>query len=375
MSGHIYIIKDGDKTKIGISISLDKRLSSYKTHTPNHQLFKTYPCPIDEAKRIELVIKQVFKDKLAGQGKEWFSIPAEEIDRFVCFLLDASPTISDAMPSLHGIKLTDEANALLNGIYDAVHSKGEINSQPLKEQFAELFSKAFQLGIPYHKLPDDLLQREYLYVDLNHADKHSRLVREAVTGVPRMPHDNHCFYFFHILKLSSGHGLATCTAKISMPYMEALKGNTEKEVFDHAKELGLWATFHHDWSWWYPTKTALILYQPKTPVSQIARQWDKSFRKWVMERKEVLKFEDHEDRYALERCIDDVCDDKNFPLEFKNYSDLHGKYLGPFHHFQDEKKMDDEDYADDRSLAMRYLVGVWKSGSGSEAAQRVVGMK
>ena len=362
MSGHIYIIKDGGKTKIGISTNLERRLPAYKTHNPNHEVFKTYSCAIDEAKRIELFIKQAFKDKLTGQGKEWFSVSAEEVDKYVCSLLETSSTstISDAMPSLHGVKLTQDAETLLNSIYEAIHSSGKIKSQPLKEQFAELFSKAFKLGIPYHKLPDDLIQREYLYVDLNHATNNSNLVHKAVISVPSMPHDDHCFYFFHILKLSSGHSLATCTAKVSMPYMERLTGNAEKEIFNHAKELGLWATFHHDWSWWYPTKTALILYQPKTPVSQILRQWDKSFRKWVMERREVLKYEDYKDRYLLERIIEDVCDDKHFPLDFKDYSDLQEKYLGPYRHFMSDEQMAGNEYEDDNATAMKFLVGLWR---------------
>lgn len=361
MSAYIYIIKDADKTKIGISTNLDRRLPAYKTHNPNHQVYKTYPCSIEEAKRIELVIKQAFKDKLTGQGKEWFSVPAEEVDKYVCSLLDALPTTSDAMPSLHGVKLTQKAEVLLNSIYEAV--EGRKDSLSLKEQFAELFGKAFSLGIPYHKLPDNLMAKEYLYVDLMHsANPHdSKLVREAVTGVQKMTHDDHCWYYFHLLKLSSGHSIAVCTAKVSMPYIERIVGDAEKEIFEHSKELGLWATFHHDWSWWYPTKTALILYQPKTPVSKMARQWDKSFRKWVMERKEVLKFEDYEDMETLQRAIEDVCDDKHFPLEFKDYSDLQEKYLGPFWHFLNDEQMQDHDYEDDRALAMKFLVGLWRN--------------
>ena len=79
-----------------------------------------------------------------------------------------------------------------------------------------------------------------------------------------------------------------------------------------------------------------------------------------MERKGVLKFDDTEDVEALQRAIEDVCDDKHFPLEFKDYSDLQEKYLGPFHHFLSEEQMKDHDYEDDRALAMKFLVGLWK---------------
>jgi hypothetical protein len=359
MTAHIYIIRDGDKTKIGKSTNLDRRLPAYKTHNPNHEVFKTYPCEEDQAHRIELLIKQAFKDKLVGQGKEWFSVPAEEIDRVVRSLLETSNSASDAMPSLHGVKLTPEAHDLLGEIHKAVE-KGE-NSRPLKDRFAEMFGKAFGLGIPLHKLPDSILAREYLFVDLNHsAGPESESVRTAVTKVPSFPHSDHCWHFFHLLKLSSGHALAVCTAEVSMPYMKALKGDTEREVFNHAKELGLWATFHHDWSWWYPAKTALILWQPKTPVSQMMTRWDKSFRKWVMERREVLRFEDYEDADALLRTIEDVCDDKHFPLDFQNYEDLQAKYLGPFWHFMSDTQMIDHEWQDDRAMAMRFLVQRWK---------------
>ncbi len=360
MTAHIYIIKDGDKTKIGKSTNLERRLPAYKTHNPNHEVFKTYPCPEEQAHRIELFIKQTFKDKLAGQGKEWFSVPAEEIDNLVCTLLETLPGVSDAMPSLHGVKLTVEADELLGKIHEAV-VKGE-KSQTLKDCFAELFGKAFGLGIPRHKLPDNLLAREYLFVDLNHSSvpQESELVKKAVTSVPSLPHDDHCWHFFHVLKLSSGHGLAVCTAKVSMPYLEELRGDAEKQVFNHAKELGLWATFHHDWSWWYPTKTGLILYQRKTPVSQVMTRWDKSFRKWVMERREVLRFEDWHDADALLRTIEDVCDDKHFPLEFKSYEELQENYLGPFWYFLSDAQMADHEREDDRALAMKFLVGRWQ---------------
>lgn len=362
MTAHIYIIKDGDKTKIGKSTNLERRLPAYKTHNPNHEVFKTYPCSEEQAHRIELFIKQTFKDKLAGQGKEWFSVPAEEIDHLVCSLLETAPGVSNAMPSLHGVKLTLEADELLGKIHQAV-VKGE-KSQTLKDRFAELFGKAFGLGIPRHKLPDNLLAREYLFVDLNHSSvpQESELVRKAVTSVPSFPHSDHCWHFFHLLKLSSGHSLAVCTAEVSMPYLEKLRGDAEKQVFNHAKELGLWATFHHDWSWWYPTKTALILYQRKTPVSQVMTRWDKSFRKWVMERREVLRFEDRDDADALLRAIEDVCDDKHFPLEFKSYEELQENYLGPFWHFLSDAQMADHEWEDDRALAMKFLVGRWQGG-------------
>lgn len=360
MTAHIYIIKDGDKTKIGKSTNMARRLPAYKTHNPNHEVFKTYPCSAEQAHSIELFVKQKYKDRLAGQGKEWFSVPAAEIDNLVCSLMEPSEGMADAMPSLHGVKLTFDAQELLDKILQAV-VKGE-KSRPMKERFAEMFGKAFGLGTPLHKLPEDLLAREYMFVDLNHSASslESKLVMDAVTKVPSFPHSDHCWYFFHLLKLSSGHALAVCTAEVSMPYLEDMRGNAERETFNHAKELGLWATFHNDWSWWYPSKTAMILWQRKTPVSQLQMLWEKSFRKWVMEHREVLRFEDYKDSDALQRAIEDVCDDKHFPLEFMSYEDLQEKYLGPFLHFLSDAQMADHEYEDDRALAMKFLVDKWR---------------
>lgn len=362
MTAHIYIIKDGANTKIGISTNLARRLPAYKTHNPNHEVYKTYPCSHDEAKRIELFIKQAFKEKLIGQGKEWFSVPAEDIDKYVFQLLAASSPISDALPSLHGVSMTEEASSLLEKILEAVQ-KGSVNILPLKEQFAELFAKSFKLGIPKHKLPDDLLAREYLFVDLNYCDKNSHLVHKAVTSAPSLPHSDHCWYFFHLLKLSSGASIAVCTAEVSMPYMAALGSGEEKEIYNHAKDLGLYATFHHDWSWWYPTETALILYQPKTPISLKLRQWEKSFRKWVIERRLILKHEDHEDALALENTIEDIADDKHFPLIFENYDDLQEIYLGKYWNFLSDEQIQDFEYDGDRERSMRFLVKKWKESN------------
>lgn len=361
MTAHIYIIRDGDKTKIGKSTNLEKRLPAYKTHNPNHEVFKTYPCSSEQAHRIELFIKQSFKENLVGQGKEWFSVPAEEMDRFVRLLLETSSAATDAMPSLHGVKLTSKAEELLGEIHRTVERRG--NSLPLKERFAEMFGKMFGLGIPRHKLPDDLLAREHLRVDLSHSASplESDLVRKNVTSVQSFPHSDHCWNFYHLLKLSSGYSLAVCTAEVSMPYLGKLKGDTEKEIFNHAEELGFWATFHHDWSWWYPGKTALILWQPRTPINRTVALWEKSFRKWVMERKEVLKFDDYEDADALFRTIEDVCDDKYFPLEFVDYEELREKYLGPFWHFLSDVQMADHEWEDDRALAMKFLVERWRA--------------
>ena len=56
MNGHLYILIDGSETGIGITTVLKKRMSSYNTHNLTFQIFKSYDCSIEEAKRIETII-------------------------------------------------------------------------------------------------------------------------------------------------------------------------------------------------------------------------------------------------------------------------------------------------------------------------------
>lgn len=365
MSWHLYIIADGGSTKIGISSNLERRLPAYKTHNPNYgEPYKVYPCSETDARRVESAIKSIFKDKLTGSGKEWFAVTAEEINRYVCALLDKA-TLPALPPALHGVQLTDEAATLIQKISNAITARDrDLNS--LHERFAEIFAKAFSLGLPLHKLPNDLLFRETVFVDLAHsAGPESQLVTAAVTRTPSEPYSEHVWGFYHLLKLASGHNIAVCTAKVSMPYLPKMHRDAERDVFSYATELGLHATFHPEWSWHYPNKTALILYQPKTPVAEKLRQWDKSFRKWVIERQGVLRFENYSNQLALANAIEDIRDDRSFPLDVQSYEELHLRYLGPYFGFcaegQDAYGDKEEDSSDSRRDAYIFLMEKWRA--------------
>lgn len=332
MSGHIYILTDGINTKIGITVDLDKRLSSYNTHNPNYQTFKTYPCDIEEAKRIEIIIKQMFKNKLSGKSKEWFNVRPEIVNRYVSVMLEKS-TETDVTPAMHGVKLTNEAFELKQKITRAVEKKEQVSSDEFysrKETFAELFASRFGLGIPQHKLPEDIVIRDGLCVDISYCDKKSNLSKKGVRdNYVRMPYDDHTYSFYHLIKLASGHYVAVCTARVSMPYLPTIEGKKD-EIIEAANQVGWHATFHHDWSWYYPDESGLILFQQQTSVSRKLNLWDSSFRKWVIERSEILKQEKFKDKDALEKAIEDLVDDCTFPLEISNYQELCDKYLEPF---------------------------------------------
>lgn len=333
MSGYIYILTDGINTKIGITIDLDKRMSSYRTHNPNFQSFKTYPCNIEEAKRIEIVIKQMFKNKLSGSAKEWFAVQPEIINRYVSIMLE-KVTESDITPAMHGVRLTNDAFELKAKILNALtRNKGHNgDAQTHKDTLSELFASRFGLGIPTHKLPEDIIVRDALGVDTQNCDKNSDLAIKGMrANYVQMPNEDHAENFYHLVRLMTGHHIAVCTARISMPYLERIDSKDKREeIISSAKQVGWNATFHNDWSWYYPDKSGLVLFEKMTPKHKLLREWDGSFRKWIIERSVILKQEKFPDSNNLEKAIDDVTWDSTFPLDIATYSELCEKYLNPF---------------------------------------------
>jgi hypothetical protein len=330
MSGHIYVLTDGTNTKIGITTDFDKRMSSYRTHNPNFQCVKSYPCDISQAKRVESAIKHSFKDKLSGPSKEWFSVSADVIVQFVSALLE-KPVSSSIRPSMHGVKLTDRAHDVQQKILKLVNEGKK--SLASKEEFAELFATAFDLGIPAHKLPDNVLKREAMGVDMAHSahPAKSRRVTQNIAGTQvTMPNDDHVWPFYHLLKLATGHYIAICTARASMPYLERIDTpDKQLEMVDRASEVGWYCTIHNDWSWHSPDKTGLVLYEPKTPVVAKLRQFDGSFRLWVIERQELLKFSAFPDQETLAKALEDIAHDNTFPLGVQSYQEFCESYLEP----------------------------------------------
>lgn len=337
-TGHIYILTDGANTKIGITTSFDTRMASYKTHNATAQLFKQYQCPIDEAKRIESTIKSVFKANITGQGKEWFAVPAETIDRYVATLLE-KPTKTTVTPGMHGVRLTSTASDLLELLEKQLTSqvREERKKAPAtKELMAEHFATAFGLGIPEHKLPDEHLVvfKEWPGIDLQHCapKDESEKVRKGVRDNQiHFPHDKHVRRFYHLVRLDTGHYVALCTSCASMPYLDNIKApETVREIVDTANEYGWYCTAHHEWSWIEPNETGLFLFQPKTPVQTRLNAWNGSFRKWVIERQELLKLERSSNPEQLAYRIEDIARDKTFPLDVQSFDELCERYLGPF---------------------------------------------
>lgn len=321
-------------TKIGITISLDKRLSAYNTHNPNFYQYKIYDCEIEEAKRAESVIKLYFKEQLTGSGKEWFAVPPEQIDKIVAVLLE-KPVDEILTPAMHGVRLSKQGAEQLEAVAKALGKSGGWNDKDAyseKERMAEIFATAFKLGVPEHRLPDDIVLKDSLCVDIYECEFESYDVEEAVSkNYVRLPNDDHMTRFYHLVKLATGNHIAVCSSRVSMPYLKAVDGNLPK-ILETASKYGLYAFQYDDWSWHSPTNTGLLLYMQKTPIQKRLSLWNNSFRKWVIERSKLLEQEwiGREDSEDLVKAIDDTCHDSTFPLHVQSVEQLYNDYMNKF---------------------------------------------
>ena len=224
----IYILSDGDKTKIGITTDFKKRIASYATHNANAQVHRRYPCHVAEAKRVESAIKLLFKENLVpGKSKEWFLIDPQIVDKYVSVLLER-PRGNATRPSLHGVPITEEAQTLKDRITELVGTvdiQKRRDAAKAKAQMACVFASCFDLGMPAHLLPENVVVKDRAGVDLTHsiAPRQSQVVRAAVrSNAIEFLHGDHLWYFYRLLRLESGYSVAVCRAVVSMPYTERI---------------------------------------------------------------------------------------------------------------------------------------------------------
>lgn len=348
MTARLYLLTDGTNTKVGITTDFEKRMSTYHTHNANIVVVKNYLCEsIEEAKRVETAIKQVFKGYLAGKSKEWFTVGHDVVGRYINVFLE-KPVEQTVLPSMHGMNLTDDALDLKEKILDLIDAPKTGHDQltrlnALQEQFSELFANRFGLGIPEHKLPvDKVLTKDPPCVDIQYCSdpQQSAEIRRAIRqNFVRFPHDDHVRRYFHLGRLSSGYYVAFCSAEASMPYLPAI-GDTKviDEMKDTAEAFGWHISLHHGWSWWYPDQTGLVLYQPKTRITDKLRAWDRSFRKWVIERQALLELEKVDNRDDLKKVIFDTANDSTFPLDVSSFDELYKRYLNLFVAVHDDEE-------------------------------------
>lgn len=116
-----------------------------------------------------------------------------------------------------------------------------------------------------------------------------------------------------------------------MPYLPAIeKPEKVREMVNAANEIGWFCTMHHQWSWHSPQNTELVLYQPKTPAVNLVNAWNGSFRKWVLERQELLKLEPYREPGDLEKRIEDIAWYKTFPMDVQSFEELCERYRGVY---------------------------------------------
>ncbi len=358
----IYILAAGGNTKIGITSNLNKRLSTYATHNPNCSLYRSYQCEEAEAKRIEGCIKQIFRSTALGKSPEWFGVRPEQVDRYVSTLV-FSAYDSEITPAMHGTDVASNACKIQEQILLEM-SKGKKADQEtifeLQRKHARIFAATFGLGVPNFELPAEIVVRDGLPVDLSHCIQDTKSVYSAVReNHVELPCDDHIWRFYHLVKLASGYYVALCTTRVSMPYLDRRDWRPER-IVEEANALGWYATFHHDWSWHYPGKTGLVIFQQKTPVSARLDSWNNSFRKWLIERRKILEHASFPDQQSLAKIVDDIAHDCTFPMHIQCYEELLPDYIGKFWgSTEDDWFSFAEEY--------RFLLDQWVKDGGSAA--------
>jgi hypothetical protein len=351
----IYIMSDGVNSKIGITTNLQNRVSTYKTHNPTATLFSHYIC--SKAKDIELAIKTLFKDKTITSSKEWFNLNPNYLDRIVSLLVHGeNNTHLDIIPAMNHVPLHDDFIDLIDDEDGKVYRDKYLKA-------SEIFAREFNLGIPRHLLPDSVIRIEGMPIDIYECritdfSTHSYQTSEIL-------YQDHSYYFYHLVNLTSGKQIALCTSFISMPYHYDSSGTGKEEkrnkfentrypeILEDAKDRGYYVFRHDNWSWHNRGETALFLVMQKTPVSKRLELWKNSFRKWILERKKAIEQESFKDSKDLIYAIEDVCGNAFFPLHIQGSDDF-AEYLFQYH----------IDYYDKASFPLRdafdFLFAKWK---------------
>jgi hypothetical protein len=379
----LYIISDKDNnSKIGITSNLKDRLSTYKTHNPNASLYSHYSCP--NARDLETIVKLTFRDRLIeGGSREWFKAEPATMDAFVKYLLaPKSVSTTETIPVVAMGKISIPEGEDFSKYFRKegrqpclTNEKGELN------QARRIVGREFNLGILEWDLPPSVIYKEAgLSFDIYNCASVDTMssgclndyrVRTHVSGT------DHTSQYYHLVDLPNGKHIALCSAYITMPYYDApLKvlnlesdpylrkvlrkdywDNTAfKRIQDEANIMG-WYAFRQDhWAFWNSDETPLIIVMPKTPISKRIELFNNSFKKWVMERGEMLVQDPsfQGDLSFLKAAIGEIWSDHSFPLHTQTLEEI-DDYLKKFHKTSLEKSCREEAY--------EFLLAKWKGES------------
>jgi hypothetical protein len=346
----IYILRDGNKTKIGQTQDWGKRANAYNTHNPNYLLHKKYECSCEQAQNIEKKIKLIFKDERSGLGQEWFNVEAHVVESIVDGILGINPSSSDKHVA-HRVPINRLAEDLMVELKKEA-KKNDLytdKATALKEKLQEHFSKALNLGIPFHKLPTNVIHEEELSIDPIHCDrKNERYDKTFNDNYIQIHQKDHASNFYEVFTLATGHSICIATAMLTMPYGSKTSEEDQQKHIQAASDLGLTVSFRDEWSWHNPGSTGLILYQMKTPRADYRKLFDSSLRKWVIENSELLKQIQCSSATSMKNAVRDISCDITFPLNIENLESITEYY--PWCDYMDAYEKILEKWKDSKSL-------------------------
>lgn len=143
----VYVLKDGECSKIGITSDWNKREQAYHTHNPRFTLRAVREVDEDTARRIEKSVRSFFQDCRSSVSREWFTTPADYMTAIVDGLL--APVTSAVRDNLvrHAVPVSDEGRRLLRVDYNE-------RNHDWYSRYNKEFAKSFGLGLTSGALPD-----------------------------------------------------------------------------------------------------------------------------------------------------------------------------------------------------------------------------
>jgi hypothetical protein len=279
---------------------------------------------------------------------------------------------------------------------------GHNNKNGERDQARRIIGREFNLGILERDLPPSVIKQESgLTFDIYNCASAQAMssspgvnykVRTHVFGA------DHTSQYYHLVDLPNGKHIALCSAYITMPYYHAYLSEEElkelkneampayeadlseeelkkvkkkvdvlaaalrkkkwentdfKKMQDEANIMG-WYAFRQDhWAFWSSDETPLIIVMPKTPISKRIELFNHSFKKWVIERRELLAQDPSflGDPFYLKNSIEDIWEDYSFPLHIQTIGELE-EYLRKFHRTTLENG--------NREESFEFLLAKWK---------------
>lgn len=327
----IYILTDGFNSKIGLTKNFDKRVKSYNTHNPNFQVYKVYENMDDERVRmIETKVKSFFRSYTHFASKEWFGLQPKIIDNYLFQLINDKSYVEKPNPSFHGVPLSEQALAIrdrINRFYKPLNQSID-HIQHAKDiiSFAQVFGRAFNLGLPSELLPKSTIHKSELGIDLEHCDPLYVNENFPTHKNIRLLTEQNSWTFYTPVELQTGSYVAIPTGRVVLVPLSKTEGK-RKEIKKQASKLGWHCTFHEEWAFIQEikgTKFDLIVYERKTRQIEDLDNFKKSFKKFIIENKKYFETEDVEN---IQQCLKFIITTPTFPLNVTKYNELL-KYYG-----------------------------------------------